>query len=232
MSWTVVLETTTSRPLRELTSCWVVQATTRYKAATVADLLIGGLGADLLLAAGGEDILIGGTTAHDADYTALQTILSEWNSSESYATRVINISGGYTGPLLNTSTVFDDGSVDGLRGEGRPGLVLRQAGARPHRPGTRRDPDADLAVPGQPRGDASHDRIGMNSGVAIVFTKSDSAIVASELFESGSFSGRPGQWSAGVWTVSGDGVTLAALQAGTNAGIPVRRRVPGSAVPC
>jgi len=47
--------------------------------------------------------------------------LTEWNSAESYDTRVSNIStgsGGYTGPLLNCSTVDNDADVDELTGDG------------------------------------------------------------------------------------------------------------------
>ncbi len=47
--------------------------------------------------------------------------MDEWNSAQPYATRVTNIrdgSGGYAGPQLNTSTVFDDGAVDTLLGGG------------------------------------------------------------------------------------------------------------------
>ncbi|WP_406696632.1 YDG domain-containing protein [Singulisphaera sp. Ch08] len=90
------------------------------------DLLIGGVGADQLTGNAGDDILIGGFTAFDLNEVALAEILSEWNSSRSYATRVANLKGPGTGPRNNGSTfliaegtsatVFDDGAVDVLTG--------------------------------------------------------------------------------------------------------------------
>ena len=62
-----------------------------------------------------EDILIGGTTAHDGDNAALLAILGEWTSGHSYDTRIANIHGGLNGvPALDSTTVLDDGAVDRL----------------------------------------------------------------------------------------------------------------------
>ena len=84
------------------------------------DILIGGTGTDKLFGAGGDNILIGGTTAHDDDATALVAILAEWTSGNDYATRVANIRAGLgqsDGFSLSAGvTVFDDGVVDELYG--------------------------------------------------------------------------------------------------------------------
>src|SRR5262249_26448148 len=52
------------------------------------DILIGGDGKDQLYAGRGDDILIGGSTAFDANTSALLQILSEWNSIASFNDRV------------------------------------------------------------------------------------------------------------------------------------------------
>jgi ELWxxDGT repeat protein len=92
------------------------------------NLLIGGPGADTLYAGSAGDILIGGTTSYDAntaaDQTALAFIMLEWDSTDSYSTRVSRLSGsgrkgsaGLNGSyFLNSSTVFDDGAADQLHG--------------------------------------------------------------------------------------------------------------------
>jgi Ca2+-binding RTX toxin-like protein len=85
------------------------------------NILIGGTGADQLIGNANDDILIAGSTAHDEDDDALQAILNEWASSDSYDTRLayIQTGGGTNGAfLLNSSNVFDDGSVDTLVGDG------------------------------------------------------------------------------------------------------------------
>jgi hypothetical protein len=103
------------------------------------EVLTGGLGRDLLIAGSGgaatlnagsaDDILIGGYTnydlantamTYDQKLTALDAIMAEWGSSDSYATRVNYLSNG-GGPngsyLLNASTVRDDnGPLDTLIG--------------------------------------------------------------------------------------------------------------------
>lgn len=93
-------------------------------------VLIGGLGANTLVGQGAEDILIGGRTAFDSDlaaWRALDAILSEWNSSRDFATRVQNLRGG-TSPVLQPSwslstegkgagaTVFNDLDIDIMTG--------------------------------------------------------------------------------------------------------------------
>jgi Ca2+-binding RTX toxin-like protein len=92
-----------------------------------ADRLIGGLGADVLIggsglstlqAGSGGDILIGGATDYDTNAAALASVLAEWNSSNSYATRITHLTngGGLNIVLLNSSTVHSNGLADKLYG--------------------------------------------------------------------------------------------------------------------
>ncbi len=87
------------------------------------NLLIGGPGADTLFAGSAGDILIGGTTSYDSDTAADQTVLAfimlEWDSTDSYSTRVSKLmkDGGSNGKyVLNSNTVFDDNATDRLYG--------------------------------------------------------------------------------------------------------------------
>jgi Ca2+-binding RTX toxin-like protein len=93
------------------------------------DLLIGGTGSDLIHGNSSDDILIGGTTVfanettQTVNLTALDAILAEWQrTDETYSQRVAHLLGTSTGGLngsylLNSSTVFNDGSVDTLFGD-------------------------------------------------------------------------------------------------------------------
>jgi hypothetical protein len=77
------------------------------------DLLMGGTGAATLNAGVGDDILIGGSTNYDIGSTsgmtydqqlaALEAVMAEWGSADSYATRLSALSS-----YLNTSTVHDN----------------------------------------------------------------------------------------------------------------------------
>jgi uncharacterized protein (TIGR03118 family) len=81
------------------------------------DILIGGEGSDRLRGGDDDDLLIAGRTAYDNNIPALLQILGEWTSAHSYATRVANLRTGVGGlPRLDSTTVFDDGAVDTLRG--------------------------------------------------------------------------------------------------------------------
>jgi hypothetical protein len=92
------------------------------------DILIAGLGASQLNAGNGDDIFIGGWTAYDLTssamtydkkLSALEAIMAEWGSADSYATRVndlLNGGGSNGSSVLNTSTVHDNGKVDTLIG--------------------------------------------------------------------------------------------------------------------
>ena len=88
------------------------------------DLLIGGNGADRIVGTADDDILIAGTTLHDALALALCAIMDEWRRTDrTYEERVKNLSdgGGLNGTvkLVNTGenrTVFDDDADDVLTG--------------------------------------------------------------------------------------------------------------------
>jgi Ca2+-binding RTX toxin-like protein len=79
------------------------------------NILIGGGGVDTLTG-NGNDILISGTTNYDsntgANIAALDAILAEWSSSDSYSLRISKIMSG-VGPdganALNSSTCQSDG---------------------------------------------------------------------------------------------------------------------------
>jgi Ca2+-binding RTX toxin-like protein len=93
------------------------------------DLLLAGLGASTIYSGSADDIMIGGWTGY-ADMTssvmtyaqqltALEAIMAEWGSSDSYATRVSDLTsgGGLNGScLLNASTVHENGKADTLYG--------------------------------------------------------------------------------------------------------------------
>ncbi|HMC09892.1 MAG TPA: calcium-binding protein, partial [Pirellulaceae bacterium] len=83
------------------------------------NILIGGTGKDTLYGNAADDILVAGSTAHDEDDAALQAVLTEWTSGNSYEDRVDNIRNG-TGAngafVLDDTTVFDDGVKDTLFG--------------------------------------------------------------------------------------------------------------------
>jgi hypothetical protein len=87
------------------------------------DIMIGGLGSDYLNLNGNGAILIGGTTAYDADAQALELILAEWRDpTKSYAARVAAIEAGLGNQTVGfrsrtgNKTVFDDGAPDTLVG--------------------------------------------------------------------------------------------------------------------
>jgi hypothetical protein len=89
---------------------------------TGASLLIGDKGVDHVSGGSGGDILIGDYTTYDTMSTtnenALMSILAEWQSADSYATRFHDINTGTGGGLNGTAklrfgtTVKDDGSAD------------------------------------------------------------------------------------------------------------------------
>ncbi len=80
------------------------------------NILIGGGGVDMLTG-NGNDILISGTTSYDSNTTpsiaALDAILAEWSSSDSYSTRIskimTGITVGSTTVALNATTCQSDG---------------------------------------------------------------------------------------------------------------------------
>jgi Ca2+-binding RTX toxin-like protein len=85
------------------------------------DLLIGGTGGDTLQGQAGDDILIGSQTTFDSNQSALDSIMAEWTSADSYAQRVSYLTGTAGGAngttfLLKGTTVQDDGIRDDLTG--------------------------------------------------------------------------------------------------------------------
>lgn len=80
------------------------------------DILIGGEGHDSILGLRGDDIVIGGTTDHDADQAALLDLLNAWNDTASYNDRIDAIRAGNGSPILDTTTVHDDGDRDFING--------------------------------------------------------------------------------------------------------------------
>jgi Ca2+-binding RTX toxin-like protein len=80
------------------------------------DLLIGGLAADVLKGMGGDDVLIGSITTFDSNQSALDALMAEWTSTNTYAQRVAYLtgtSGGANGTtyLIKNVTVLDDNKV-------------------------------------------------------------------------------------------------------------------------
>lgn len=87
------------------------------------DILIGGKNKDRLYGSTTGDILIGGITKYDTDVFALGKLLAEWESTNSYETRVNNLKngGGLNGSYrlsVNKSnrTVYEDSARDSLTG--------------------------------------------------------------------------------------------------------------------
>jgi Ca2+-binding RTX toxin-like protein len=107
------------------------------------DLLIGGLGQDALDGGVGDDILIGGTTQHDTDRAALDAIMAQWSSANSYTQRINNLMAG-VGPgqqiRLDTTSVFDDAAIDNLLGGRDDDWFFNVQGAL-------RDAMSDLVLP-------------------------------------------------------------------------------------
>ena len=96
------------------------------------DLLIGGRGADTLGGDADDDILIGGKYSSAGSPAALNAIMAEWTSANSYATRVANLSngGGANGTTkLNSASVQNDSSaVDRLTGGSETDWFFQSAG--------------------------------------------------------------------------------------------------------
>jgi hypothetical protein len=72
---------------------------------------------------GGDDVMIGGTTAFDNNNAGLTAIDAEWTSGHDFATRIANLSGDSINPgfgsrlngsyfLIPQQTLFADGAVD------------------------------------------------------------------------------------------------------------------------
>jgi hypothetical protein len=87
-------------------------------------ILVGDGGADVINGGSADDIVIGGYTSYDgsvdANDQALMAIMAEWQSSDSYSTRVSKITAGVSAgaKLLLGTTVFSDGKANTLNGGG------------------------------------------------------------------------------------------------------------------
>jgi hypothetical protein len=85
--------------------------------AAAASVLIGGSGTNLIYTGAGGDLAIAGSTAYDADYAVLASILAEWQSTNSYAIRTADLrnGGGLNGTnrLVQGSTVFSPTTAPG-----------------------------------------------------------------------------------------------------------------------
>jgi hypothetical protein len=86
------------------------------------NILIGGGAGGDTLTGNGNDNLVSGTTSYDADnatnIAALDAILAEWTSSDSYSMRIGNIFGGLgalSADPLNSSTVSQDAKANVLQ---------------------------------------------------------------------------------------------------------------------
>jgi Ca2+-binding RTX toxin-like protein len=84
------------------------------------DLLIGGTGTDSLFGEAGDDILIGGTCSYSNNISAIDAIMAEWTSGNSYSVRIsyLQNGGGSNGTnRLYSGTVQNDAcAVDQLTG--------------------------------------------------------------------------------------------------------------------
>jgi hypothetical protein len=91
-------------------------------AASGRSLLIGGTGTSNLTAGSAGDILIAGTTSYGANFAALQSLLAEWQSSDSYLLRFQRLEGLAPGGLNGTNklvwgkTVSDTDKASVLNG--------------------------------------------------------------------------------------------------------------------
>jgi hypothetical protein len=91
-------------------------------------ILIGGTGKDTVTGGSGNDILIAGYTDYDtsslANDVALEAILTEWQSADSYTTRISKIKAGVGGAKFVWGTTVHDNSTSNankLTGADEPG---------------------------------------------------------------------------------------------------------------
>lgn len=93
-------------------------------------LLIGGVGADSVKGGSAQDIVISTATEYDGNLAALSSILSEWQSSASFQTRVARLrtGGGLNGVavLIADITVSNDVEFDSIFGGTGPNWLWGQ----------------------------------------------------------------------------------------------------------
>src|SRR5262249_62004501 len=98
-----------------------------------------GGGRDDVLRGGGDDLLVGGTTAYDSDQISLALLRLELIRTDAdYLTRIDHLSGSSPGGLngnavLNAQTVHEDGAADDLWGEAGQDWFVLAGGANPDR---------------------------------------------------------------------------------------------------
>lgn len=95
-----------------------------------ADVLLGGLGGDLLRGGSGDDVLIGGTTSYDHNDAALREIQAAWSGPGSFADRanLLSIGIALQIALRPGETVYNDGEIDTLCGNGGADLIFASLG--------------------------------------------------------------------------------------------------------
>ncbi len=96
------------------------------------NILIGGTGTDSLTGGTTEDLLLGAQYSNEANSAALISLLNEWTSASSYATRQAHLLGTLTGGLngtlvLSSTTVTEDDEKDTLTGGSGKDWYLRNS---------------------------------------------------------------------------------------------------------
>ncbi len=99
---------------------------------TGKNILIGGDGADSLTGGSGEDLLLGARYVYENDFSALDSLLSEWTSASLFTDRVGHLQGTVAGGIhngftLTRSTVKEDSSADTLIGGNGRDWYLRNS---------------------------------------------------------------------------------------------------------
>jgi hypothetical protein len=93
-------------------------------------ILIADKGTSTITGGSADDIVIGGYTSYDgsgnANDLALMAIMAEWQSSDSYATRVAKIKAGVAGgaKFVLGTTVFSNGQSNSLNGGGGKNWII------------------------------------------------------------------------------------------------------------
>jgi hypothetical protein len=84
------------------------------------NILVAGGSASTLIGGNGDDLLIGGTTSYDGDPTLASwlQIADYWAGPNDYSTRVGNLTSGNGVPLLDATTVTNNGGGNTLLGHG------------------------------------------------------------------------------------------------------------------
>jgi hypothetical protein len=85
------------------------------------DVLMAGAGKSTIQAGSGDALIIGGTTDYDANDQALQAILNEWSSTDTFSTRLTkltngSLTAGALGVVLDSSTVHGNEQQNTLAG--------------------------------------------------------------------------------------------------------------------